>query len=66
MPRRTSPQKHTPFQAPKTCSEKRRFKTEAEAQKAADFQMLTNMQLSLRVYKCPQCQSWHLTRRIEG
>jgi hypothetical protein len=62
MPRRTSLQKHTPFQAPKTCSDKRRFKNEAEAIKAAEFQMLTNMQLELRIYKCHQCQFWHLTR----
>lgn len=44
-----------------TCESKRFFKTEEDALKAADIQMLDNMSISIGVYQCPNCLYWHLT-----
>jgi rubrerythrin len=47
-----------------SCQAKRRYKSEKEALKIADLQMLQNMSLELAVYKCDICGFWHLTRKI--
>ena len=66
MPRRNNTHRHALIEPLKSCQEKRKFSTEKEAQKAADFQMLTDMHLELRVYQCPECRKWHLTRSTRG
>ncbi|HEX6257883.1 MAG TPA: hypothetical protein VFZ48_00215 [Candidatus Saccharimonadales bacterium] len=48
-----------------TCSVKVRYASEAEAQQAAERQMLMHMGLELRTYQCPYCNNWHLTRNRE-
>ena len=62
MPRKHQSLPHQRYEAPMTCEEKRRFRTEADALKAAEIQMLTDMQLELHVYQCFHCRQWHLTR----
>jgi hypothetical protein len=62
MPRRNKQIKHIVTSLQTTCLSKRRFNNEQSALKAADDQMLINMSLSLRVYKCDYCTGWHLTR----
>lgn len=53
--------KRTPIARPITYCTKRNFKNQHDAQKAAEFHMLENMQLELSVYQCDMCQYWHLT-----
>ena len=65
MPRKNQTRPHTPFQFTGSCQNKKRFKNEAEALRAADDQMLTNAPLELAVYKCEMCGGWHLTRQIK-
>lgn len=65
MPRRNKIEKHEPFRLDiSNCQKKRHFKSEKEAIFAADFQMLQDMNLELSVYKCSDCNLWHLTRNI--
>ncbi len=45
-----------------SCRQKNSYRTQAEAERAAEIQMLSNMSLELDVYHCPVCQQWHLTR----
>lgn len=64
MPRRHIPQKHSRYQPPpsdQSCANKRRFPTEKQALYAAETQVLSDMQLTLGVYKCDSCRGWHLT-----
>lgn len=66
MPRRHTHQsthRSLPLDSASVCQRKRRFSTEAEARRAADTQMLTDVQLSLDVYRCDHCRGWHLTRQ---
>lgn len=47
---------------PTSCSlVKKSYKTEDEAKKTAEIQMLVNQGLELKVYKCDLCNYWHLT-----
>ncbi|HEU4830991.1 MAG TPA: hypothetical protein VFS65_02365 [Candidatus Saccharimonadales bacterium] len=62
MPRRNKPIKHIKQEFTGNNHIKRKFSSEKEAQKAAELQMLMQPSLSLRVYKCNQCNNWHLTR----
>lgn len=65
MPRRHTPPKvsrYRPSSGVATCESKRRFPTEEQAEQAAETQMLTDMRLELKVYHCPHCHTWHLTR----
>ena len=64
MPRHNNTEKHQLFTFHFSCQNKRRYKTENEALKAAEFQMLQDMNLELSVYKCNDCSFWHLTRQI--
>lgn len=54
------------LQSPQTCGEKRRYRSEPEAEQVREEQELLNPGLHLRVYKCPiaGCGGWHLTRAI--
>lgn len=63
MPRRNKPIQHKPYIHTMSCQEKRRYRSEDEAKKVAEIQMLRDMNLELSVYKCPECLGWHLTRR---
>jgi rubrerythrin len=63
MPRRNNIEKHQPFIFNGSCQNKRRYKTEQEARKMADLQILEKMNLELSVYKCDICGFWHLTRK---
>lgn len=47
------------------CSDKRRFRDQDRAQKTADYSMYKNPELFLRVYFCPFCHGFHLTKRPE-
>lgn len=46
-----------------SCNSKRRYRSENEATRVADVQMLENMSLELEVYKCDSCRFWHLTKK---
>lgn len=65
MPRRNRPIKHiyTKLVINDNCSPKRKFGSEREALRAAEFQMLVNPNLELSVYRCNICLKWHLTRQ---
>ena len=45
------------------CSRKRAYATAWEAQEVAEHQMSMNPGLVLRVYRCPNCGSYHLTSK---
>ncbi|OIP85825.1 hypothetical protein COV88_02265 [Candidatus Saccharibacteria bacterium CG11_big_fil_rev_8_21_14_0_20_41_19] len=64
MPRRNKPIKHVyrNVKPGATCDSKRQFINEREAVKAAEFQMLVNLNLELAVYQCDACFKWHLTK----
>lgn len=51
---------------PSNCDKKRRFTSEREANKAAEYQMLVKPELELFVYKCDLCGGWHLTRQTKS
>lgn len=46
-----------------TCSTKRIYFSQAEAESVADHQMSVNYGLSLRVYYCDVCRAFHLTSK---
>ncbi len=62
MPRKNKNVKHTPFQFVNREAGKKRFTTENEAKKAADYQMLLKPDLELFVYKSDIDGGWYLTR----
>lgn len=64
MPRRNRPIKHIyeKLVINDNCNPKRKFGSEYEALRAAEYQMLINFDLELAVYKCDTCRKWHLTR----
>lgn len=65
MPRKnpkTTP-RHIPFTHYINCKAKKAYPNETEAKKAAEIQMLLDMNLELSVYKCGLCNKWHLTRK---
>lgn len=62
MPKKNKSQKHKPFIFHMSCLSKNRYKTENEALKTAEIQMLQNTGLELSAYKCDTCKFWHLTR----
>jgi len=66
MPRRNKRIKPLATSVQADCTSKRRFNNEQSSLKAADDQMLINMNIELRVYKCDQCNGWHLTRNLNG
>jgi acetone carboxylase gamma subunit len=63
MPRKNNTPLHQKFKLILSCTQKRAFTTEKLAQIAAETQMLQKPGLELRVYLCPDCHKWHLTRR---
>jgi len=65
MPRKNNNSIHRPYSTSGLFCVKKRFKTEKEAQDAAEFQMLEHMSLELSVYKCESCKYWHLTRNVK-
>jgi hypothetical protein len=62
VPRRNKIVKHQLFSKDSLVCNKRRFRGEKEAEEAAEFQMLENMNINLSIYKCDLCGYWHLTR----
>ncbi len=44
------------------CTAKRKYRNEVDAMRAAEIQMLADMNLELNTYKCDVCRHWHLTR----
>lgn len=64
MPRHNRTPPYTPPRPGQSCTAKRRFRSEFEAQRAAELQMLMQPTLELRVYHCPECGGWHLTRSL--
>jgi len=62
MPRNNKSIRHQPFSINGLFCTKRKYRNEKEAQEAAEFQMLHDMNLELSVYKCDLCRYWHLTR----
>lgn len=67
MPRRNRPIKHihTKLVINDNCNPKRKFGSEREALRAAEYQMLINPNLDLAVYQCDVCFKWHLTRQTK-
>lgn len=65
MSRKNKIIKHQPFSADKFVCTKRRYRNEKQAQKAAELQMLENMNINLSIYKCDLCGYWHLTRNAK-
>lgn len=63
MPRKNKALPHQPYQRRSSCDTKRRYKTEQEATKIAEYQMLLHPDLELSVYHCQDCGGWHLTRQ---
>lgn len=66
MPRKNRSIKHQPFSSNDLFCTKRKFRNEKEAQEAAEFQMLQDMNLELSIYKCDMCIYWHLTRNTDS
>jgi putative ubiquitin-RnfH superfamily antitoxin RatB of RatAB toxin-antitoxin module len=66
LPRKNRIVKHKPFLTDNFDCNKKRYQNKIEAQKAAEFQMLENMTISLSIYKCDLCSHWHLTRSIKN
>jgi rubrerythrin len=62
MPRHNKNPKHPKTTFSILCVSKKRHKSENEALKTAEIQMLQNSGLELSVYKCDTCGFWHLTR----
>ncbi len=63
MPRANKTIKHKPYTLLFSCKNKRPYKNEKDAQNIAEIQMLENINLELAVYKCSECNFWHLTRQ---
>lgn len=66
MTRRNHKNLATFIQTPQMCGEKRRYASQAEAQKVAEEQQLLHPGLKLAIYKCISCGGWHLTRHQPG
>ncbi len=66
MPRRIKKTNHPRYSLKINCEDKKRYKTQDLAKKAAEFCMLDNMNLNLSVYKCSDCGYWHLTKKRRG
>lgn len=45
-----------------SCASKRRYDSKHEAEATAEDQMNLDPDLKLRVYQCPYCAGWHLTK----
>jgi hypothetical protein len=65
MPRINRIVKHQPLIISKFACNKKRYQNARQAQDAAEFQMLENMNVNLSIYKCDLCSYWHLTRNID-
>lgn len=64
MPRKNRPATQPLRPLPqRNCRDKRVYRNEHEAQKAAENQMLLQPQLELTWYRCDMCLYWHLTRK---
>ena len=65
MPRKNTHQKNKfqRFEFISTCQNKKAYKSETEAKKSAEYQMILNRDLDLKVYYCKTCDSWHLTKQ---
>jgi hypothetical protein len=61
MPRKNKAVPHAQFNFIQDCQQKRRFKNEVDATKAAELQMLMQPGLELSTYLCNTCGGWHLT-----
>ncbi len=66
MPRKNRSIKHQPYSANLPSCGKRRFNNANDAQAAAEFQMLQDMNLELAIYQCDSCRHWHLTRNTDN
>lgn len=60
MPRRHTPAKHTPYKLVNNDAGKTRYRSQNEAQKAAEIAMLRNIKLELNVYQSTDGW-WYLT-----
>lgn len=44
------------------CAKKQRYASESEAQKTANAAMRNRPEHPLRIYDCPECNGWHITK----
>ena len=61
MAKSRRPHTHKEYAFHLPCEGKNQYKTEAEAQDAAEFHMLEDMTVELAIYKCTICGYWHMT-----
>ncbi|MCA9338100.1 hypothetical protein KC949_00950 [Candidatus Saccharibacteria bacterium] len=65
MPRRHTPQKHTPYTYVNHEASKTRYRSQAEAQKAAELGMLRNPSVELEAYQGAD-GGWYLTSQVKN
>lgn len=63
MTKSRRPTSHKEYFYSLPCEGKNQYSSEKEAQGAADYHMLENMNVELEVYQCNVCSYWHMTRK---
>lgn len=61
MPRKFTPKQHQPYVFVNACHAKRQYRSEKDAIRTAEYQMLISPSVDLSVYHCHICRQWHLT-----
>ena len=63
MPRKNRPVSRAASRPLPTPHTKRKYRSEGDAMKTAELQMLIHPELELSTYWCDECHAWHLTRQ---
>ena len=61
MSKTRRPRTHKEYTFNLPCEGKNHYNSEKEAQDAAEFHMLEDMNIHLAVYECNYCGYWHMT-----
>lgn len=64
MPRRNNTPKHTPYAPSVSEQAKTRYRSKADAERAAEDLMRYDLNLTLRAYQSPTDGGWYLTRQL--